>query len=226
VPTRHALWFIMPGETFDGRRAAEMRLVNEVVPAGRLRARTGEVAAKLAGMNPRVLRAAKVSFKKARLMSWDQAEDYLYAKLDQPCSVTPSRASSRGSASSSTPRPSGPASAPLSGAPPEVGAHDRRRSALRTLPVGVRGRASTKRYEAECGTSGERGPAPAQVAGPAMLTSQLMPNLSTSMPKVSPQGAVFNGSVTVAPSVSASQYRRRVASSSPLRDTEKPAGGV
>lgn len=83
VPSRDALWLIMTGETFDGRRAAEMRLVNEAVPAERLRERTAEVARKLAVMNPTVLRAAKVGFKKARLMSWDEAEDYLYAKLDQ-----------------------------------------------------------------------------------------------------------------------------------------------
>lgn len=82
VPSRDALWFIMTGETFDGRRAAEMRLVNEAVPAERLRERTVEVAARLASMNTHVLRAAKVGFKKARQMSWDAAEDYLYAKLD------------------------------------------------------------------------------------------------------------------------------------------------
>jgi trans-feruloyl-CoA hydratase/vanillin synthase len=83
VPSRDALWFIMTGDTFDGRRAAEMRLVNEAVPAEQLRERTEVVARKLAAMNPRVLRAAKVGFKKARLMSWDEAEEYLYAKLDQ-----------------------------------------------------------------------------------------------------------------------------------------------
>jgi len=83
VPTRDALWFIMTGETFDGVRAAEMRLVNEAVPAERLRERTLEVAHKLASLNLRVLRAAKVGYKKARLLSWDEAEDYLYAKLDQ-----------------------------------------------------------------------------------------------------------------------------------------------
>lgn len=83
VSTRDALFFIMTGETFDGRRAAEMRLVNEAVAPGALRERTRALALKLAGMNPRVLRAAKVGFKKARLMSWDEAEEYLYAKLDQ-----------------------------------------------------------------------------------------------------------------------------------------------
>jgi trans-feruloyl-CoA hydratase/vanillin synthase len=96
VSTRDALWFVMTGETFDGRRAAEMRLVNEAVPADQLRARTEAVARKLAGMNPRVLRAAKVGFKKARLMSWDEAEDYLYAKLDQSVLGDPEKGKQRG----------------------------------------------------------------------------------------------------------------------------------
>ena len=33
IPTRDALYYIMTGEPFDGRKAAEMRLVNEAVPA-------------------------------------------------------------------------------------------------------------------------------------------------------------------------------------------------
>jgi trans-feruloyl-CoA hydratase/vanillin synthase len=83
VSTRDALYFIMTGENFDGRRAAEMRLVNEAVPRDQLRERTVELARKLAGMNPAVLWAAKVGFRKARQLSWDESEDYLYAKLDQ-----------------------------------------------------------------------------------------------------------------------------------------------
>ncbi|WP_253767905.1 p-hydroxycinnamoyl CoA hydratase/lyase [Goodfellowiella coeruleoviolacea] len=83
VSQRDALYFIMTGETFDGRRAAEMRLVNEAVPADRLRERTRELALKLASMNPVVLRAAKVGYKIAAEMPWEQAEDYLYAKLEQ-----------------------------------------------------------------------------------------------------------------------------------------------
>ncbi|MGH9083679.1 MAG: enoyl-CoA hydratase-related protein, partial [Acidimicrobiales bacterium] len=96
VSTRDALWFIMTGETFDGRRAAEMRLVNEAVPADRLRERTVEVAGRLAGMSTRVLHGAKVGFKKARLMSWDEAEDYLYAKLDQAVLGDPDRTKHEG----------------------------------------------------------------------------------------------------------------------------------
>jgi trans-feruloyl-CoA hydratase/vanillin synthase len=83
VSTRDALYYIMTGETFDGRRAAEMRLVNEAVPADRLLARTTELAKKLAGLNTAVVVGAKVGFKKARLMSWDEAEEFLRAKLDQ-----------------------------------------------------------------------------------------------------------------------------------------------
>ncbi|GAB2742668.1 p-hydroxycinnamoyl CoA hydratase/lyase [Salinifilum aidingensis] len=96
VPTRDALWFIMTGETFDGRRAERMRLVNEAVPAEQLADRTAEVASKLAGMNTHVLRAAKVGFKKAKRLSWDEAEDYLYAKLDAATGHDPDQGKQQG----------------------------------------------------------------------------------------------------------------------------------
>jgi len=83
VGTRAALLHIMTGRTFDGRRAAEMGLVNASVPGDRLRAETEMLAQELAGKNPVVLRAARLGFKHCRDMSWDQAEDYLYAKLEQ-----------------------------------------------------------------------------------------------------------------------------------------------
>ena len=41
------------------------------------------LARELAGKNQVVLRAAKLGFKHCRDMSWDEAEDYLYAKLEQ-----------------------------------------------------------------------------------------------------------------------------------------------
>ncbi|NYH77427.1 trans-feruloyl-CoA hydratase/vanillin synthase [Actinopolyspora biskrensis] len=96
VPSRDALWFIMTGETFDGRRAERMRLVNEAVPAERLRTRTVEVATRLAGLNTHVLRAAKVGFKKVQQLSWDQAEDYLYAKLDAATGHDPEQGKQQG----------------------------------------------------------------------------------------------------------------------------------
>lgn len=98
VPTRDALWFIMTGDTFDGRRAAEMRLVNEAVPGDQLRRRTVEVATKLASLSTEVLYGAKVGYKKARLMSWDEAEDYLYAKLDQAVLGDPDQTKQEGMA--------------------------------------------------------------------------------------------------------------------------------
>jgi trans-feruloyl-CoA hydratase/vanillin synthase len=83
VGTRDALFHIMTGRTFDGRRAAEMGLVNASVPLAQLRSEVESLARELLTKNPVVLRAAKLGFKHAATMSWEQAEDYLYAKLEQ-----------------------------------------------------------------------------------------------------------------------------------------------
>jgi trans-feruloyl-CoA hydratase/vanillin synthase len=80
---RKALQYIMTGETFTGAQAAEMGLVNAAVPASELREATRALALKLASKNPVILRAAKHGFKRCRELTWDQNEDYLYAKLDQ-----------------------------------------------------------------------------------------------------------------------------------------------
>ena len=83
VGTRDALFHIMTGRTFDGPKAAQMGLVNASVPLARLRDEVRELAQTLLEKNPVVLRAAKLGFKHALGMSWEQAEDYFYAKLDQ-----------------------------------------------------------------------------------------------------------------------------------------------
>ncbi|MGH1510785.1 p-hydroxycinnamoyl CoA hydratase/lyase [Ralstonia solanacearum] len=80
---RAALYYIMTGETFTGREAAEMGLVNQSVPRARLRETVTELAGKLLAKNPVVLRFAKHGFKRCRELSWEQNEDYLYAKVDQ-----------------------------------------------------------------------------------------------------------------------------------------------
>jgi trans-feruloyl-CoA hydratase/vanillin synthase len=80
---RDALYYIMTGETFDGRKAAAMGLVNEAVPLEQLRARTRQLAQTLMGKNPTVLRAAKIAYRRVRDMSYDDANDYLMAKNDQ-----------------------------------------------------------------------------------------------------------------------------------------------
>jgi len=83
VGHRAALYYIMTGETFTGPQAAAMGLVNKSVPRAQLKDETVELAKKLAGKNPVVLRAAKHGFKRCRELTWEQNEDYLYAKVDQ-----------------------------------------------------------------------------------------------------------------------------------------------
>ena len=83
VGSRAGLLYVMTGRTFDGQRAAEMGLVNSSVPRAQLRGEVETLARELLAKNPVVLRAAKLGYKHARTMSWDQAEDYLYAKLEQ-----------------------------------------------------------------------------------------------------------------------------------------------
>jgi feruloyl-CoA hydratase/lyase len=83
VGSRTALLYIMTGRTFDGRQAAEMGLVNWSVPRAQLRGEVEALARELLDKNPVVLRAAKLGYKHSAEMSWDDANDYLYAKLEQ-----------------------------------------------------------------------------------------------------------------------------------------------
>src|SRR3954463_5785052 len=68
---RDALYYIMTGETFDGRRAAQMGLVNEAVPRPQLRERTVALARVLMEKNPAALKAAKHAYRRVIDMSWD-----------------------------------------------------------------------------------------------------------------------------------------------------------
>ncbi|SFB62416.1 p-hydroxycinnamoyl CoA hydratase/lyase [Azotobacter beijerinckii] len=83
VGHRQSLYYIMTGKTFDGRKAAEMGLVNQSVPLEQLRETVVTLCQDLLDKNPVVLRAAKNGFKRCRELTWEQNEDYLYAKLDQ-----------------------------------------------------------------------------------------------------------------------------------------------
>ena len=80
---RQALYYIMTGETFNGVQAAQMGLVNKSVPRAKLREETTALAKVLLTKNPVALRQAKNSFKRCRELTWEQSEDYLYAKVDQ-----------------------------------------------------------------------------------------------------------------------------------------------
>jgi trans-feruloyl-CoA hydratase/vanillin synthase len=80
---RKALEYIMTGKTFTGVEAAELGVVNKAVAPERLREETIALANTLLAKNPVALRAAKNGFKRCRELTWEQSEDYLYAKLDQ-----------------------------------------------------------------------------------------------------------------------------------------------
>ncbi|MEK7783234.1 MAG: p-hydroxycinnamoyl CoA hydratase/lyase [Candidatus Binatota bacterium] len=77
---RDAMYYIMTGDPFDGKKAAEMRLVNFAVPRAKLREETIKLAQKLLEKNPHTLRAAKEVYKLCRTMDYWQAEDYMAAK--------------------------------------------------------------------------------------------------------------------------------------------------
>jgi feruloyl-CoA hydratase/lyase len=96
VGHRKALHYIMTGETFTGRQAAEMGLVNKSVPRARLREETLALAKTLLEKNPVALRAAKNGFKRCRELTWEQAEDYLYAKVDQAVFRDPEKGRAEG----------------------------------------------------------------------------------------------------------------------------------
>jgi feruloyl-CoA hydratase/lyase len=77
---RDAMYYIMTGDSFDGKKAVEMKLVNYAVPKEKLREETVKLANKLMQKNPQVLRAAKEVYKYCRNMDYAQAEDYMAAK--------------------------------------------------------------------------------------------------------------------------------------------------
>ncbi len=78
---RNTLYYAMTGESFDGRKAAEMGLVNEAVPRAALRERTRALARTLLEKNQTVLRGVKIAMKRVRYMDWDVSADYLYGKM-------------------------------------------------------------------------------------------------------------------------------------------------
>jgi trans-feruloyl-CoA hydratase/vanillin synthase len=74
---RRAMYHAMTGENVTGKRAAEWGLVNEAVPADRLKDRVTEIARVLLGKNPTALRATKWAIRRVREMPYDSAQDYL-----------------------------------------------------------------------------------------------------------------------------------------------------
>jgi trans-feruloyl-CoA hydratase/vanillin synthase len=93
---RKALYYIMSGETFDGKKAAELGVVTESVPRAQLKARVTEVGQMLLKKNPTAVRQAKVAFKYVDEMTWDESAEYLSAKSDQLRVVDPEKGRAQG----------------------------------------------------------------------------------------------------------------------------------
>ena len=74
---RDAMWLTLTGELIDGKKASEMRLVNESVPLDQLEARVRTVAELLLKKNPVALKFAKDAVRRVGTMTYDEAEDYL-----------------------------------------------------------------------------------------------------------------------------------------------------
>ena len=74
---RDAMWLTLTGELIDGKKASEMRLVNESVPLDQLEARVKAVAELLLKKNPVALKFAKDAVRRVGTMTYDEAEDYL-----------------------------------------------------------------------------------------------------------------------------------------------------
>jgi trans-feruloyl-CoA hydratase/vanillin synthase len=77
---RDALLYSLTGETFDGKKAEEIKLITKSVPAAELRKTTEEFARRFLKLNPETLRATKQAIKAVREMDVGQAHEYLMAK--------------------------------------------------------------------------------------------------------------------------------------------------
>ena len=82
ISFRDAMYYACTGETFDGKQAAAMKLVNFSVPRSELRDATLKFARMLMKKNPAALRYTKECIRAVRNMDVQQAADYLNAKSD------------------------------------------------------------------------------------------------------------------------------------------------
>ena len=80
---RQALYYAMTGETFTGKQAAAMGLVNQSVTRKKLKATTRKLAQTLLSKNQTVLRGIKIAMKRVQYMDWEVSADYLYAKMGE-----------------------------------------------------------------------------------------------------------------------------------------------
>jgi trans-feruloyl-CoA hydratase/vanillin synthase len=79
---RHAMYYAVTGDTFDGKRAVEIGLINFAVPKAKLKEETVKLAEKLMKLNAGVVRHTKEAIRAVRKMDDKQARDYLKSKQD------------------------------------------------------------------------------------------------------------------------------------------------
>jgi feruloyl-CoA hydratase/lyase len=77
LPFRDAMYHAMMGENLSGPEAAALRMVNESLPADKLKARVLEVCEVLKKKDSQALRATKWAMRRVSEMTYDNAEDYL-----------------------------------------------------------------------------------------------------------------------------------------------------
>ena len=81
LPRKQALYYILTGDTFTGKQAAEFGFVNKAVPLEELDEATDRVVAKLVNKNPVALRLAKEVYERTTFLDLPAAIDYDQAKL-------------------------------------------------------------------------------------------------------------------------------------------------
>ncbi|MEL1250914.1 p-hydroxycinnamoyl CoA hydratase/lyase [Aurantiacibacter gilvus] len=77
LPFRDAMYHAMMGENLTGPEAAKLRMVNESLPADKLKERVLEVCEVLKKKDSQALRATKWAMRRVTEMTYDNAEDYL-----------------------------------------------------------------------------------------------------------------------------------------------------
>ena len=80
---RDALYYSLTGESFDGRRAAEIGLVTKAVPKADLWPTVRALAENLRAKDPVALRMCKDAYKISMQMNYEEAYWYSSAKSDQ-----------------------------------------------------------------------------------------------------------------------------------------------
>jgi feruloyl-CoA hydratase/lyase len=84
-----ALYYTLTGEAFDGKHAAEIKLVNKAVPLAELRERTTELARVLMTKDVFTYRATREAMRGVRNMDVEQSLDFLASKQAQLEGLSP-----------------------------------------------------------------------------------------------------------------------------------------